>query len=147
MIDFQNAGYVKLGPVPLADVESQVQPLLVEAEELYAAFKGMRDYIAFTSKRIIAVNVQGDHWQEERLHLIAVLEDPGLLCRVVWLVRSRCRARVVVLRPRQGQVRVQGKDRRRLPQQIGGGPRPIGRGSAAEKAPEYGIHMLAPGQR
>jgi hypothetical protein len=59
MIDFQNAGYVKLGPVPLADVESQVQPLLVEAEELYAAFKGMRDYIAFTSKRIIAVNVQG----------------------------------------------------------------------------------------
>ena len=59
MIDFQNAGYVKLGPVPLADVESQVEPLLVEAEELYAAFKGMRDYIAFTSKRIIAVNVQG----------------------------------------------------------------------------------------
>src|SRR6476469_1242438 len=59
MIDFQNAGYVKLGPVPLADVESQVEPLLVEAEQLFAAFKGMRDYIAFTSKRIIAVNVQG----------------------------------------------------------------------------------------
>jgi Bacterial PH domain len=26
---------------------------------LFAAFKGMRDYIVFTSKRIIAVNVQG----------------------------------------------------------------------------------------
>lgn len=26
---------------------------------LFAAFKRMRDYIAFTSKRIIAVNVQG----------------------------------------------------------------------------------------
>jgi hypothetical protein len=59
MIDFQNAGYVKLGPVPLGDVATQIQPLLVEGEELHAAFKGMRDYIAFTSKRIIAVNVQG----------------------------------------------------------------------------------------
>jgi len=59
MIDFQNAGYVKLGAVPLSDVGSQVQPFLVEGEEVYAAFKGMRDYIAFTSKRIIAVNVQG----------------------------------------------------------------------------------------
>jgi hypothetical protein len=59
MIDFQNAGYVKLGPVPLDDVESQIRPLLIEGEELHAAFKGMRDYIAFTSKRIIAVNVQG----------------------------------------------------------------------------------------
>ena len=38
---------------------SQIQPLLIEGEELHAPFKGMRDYIAFTSKRIIAVNVQG----------------------------------------------------------------------------------------
>src|SRR4051812_11171240 len=59
MIDFTNAGYVKLGPVPLDEVKSQIQPLLVEGEELFVAFKGMRDYIAFTSKRIIAVNVQG----------------------------------------------------------------------------------------
>ena len=59
MIDFPNAGYVKLGPVPLDEVESQVQPLLVDGEQLHSAFKGMRDYIAFTSKRIIAVNVQG----------------------------------------------------------------------------------------
>lgn len=59
MIDFQNAGYIKLGPVPLDEVANQIQPLLVEGEELYAAFKGIRDYIAFTSKRIIAVNVQG----------------------------------------------------------------------------------------
>ena len=59
MIDFQNAGYVKLGPVPLDDLASQIEPLLVEGEELHAAFKGMRDYVAFTSKRIVAVNVQG----------------------------------------------------------------------------------------
>jgi hypothetical protein len=59
MIDFQNAGYVKLGPVPIPDVAGQIEPLLIEGEELYAAFKGMRDYVAFTSKRIVAVNVQG----------------------------------------------------------------------------------------
>jgi hypothetical protein len=28
MIDFQNAGYVKLGPVPIRDVASQMEPLL-----------------------------------------------------------------------------------------------------------------------
>ena len=33
--------------------------MLVDGEELFVACRGMRDYIAFTSKRIIAVNVQG----------------------------------------------------------------------------------------
>src|SRR3954471_9051906 len=59
MIDFQNAGYVKLGQVPVADVLTQIDPLLVDGEEVLVAYKGMRDYVAFTSKRIIAVNVQG----------------------------------------------------------------------------------------
>ena len=59
MIDFANAGYVKLGPVPLEGVLAEIKPLLIEGEEPYAAFKGMRDYIVFTSKRIIAVNAQG----------------------------------------------------------------------------------------
>jgi hypothetical protein len=79
MIDFQNAGYVKLGPVPLDDVESQIRPLLIEGEELHAAFKGMRDYIAFTSKRIIAVNVQGMTGKKKDFTLVAVLEDSGVL--------------------------------------------------------------------
>ncbi len=59
MIDFQNAGYVKLGPIPVAEVGGQIEPLLVEGEEILVAYKGMRDYVSFTSKRIIAVNVQG----------------------------------------------------------------------------------------
>src|SRR3954462_2495745 len=59
VIDFQNAGYVKLGQVPLEEVAPQVSPLLIEGEQLVVAYKGMRDYVAFTSKRIIAVNVQG----------------------------------------------------------------------------------------
>lgn len=32
---------------------------MIEGEQGYLAFKGIRDYIVFTSKRIIAVNVQG----------------------------------------------------------------------------------------
>jgi len=59
MIDFQNASYIKLGRVPVEEVAGQIRPLLVDGEDLYLAFKGIRDYIAFTSKRIIAVNVQG----------------------------------------------------------------------------------------
>ena len=43
----------------MAEVAPQVSPLLIEGEDLFLAFKGMRDYIVFTSKRIIAVNVQG----------------------------------------------------------------------------------------
>ena len=59
MIDFQNASYAKLGRIDYSVVASQIDPLLIEGEEGYMAFKGMRDYIVFTSKRIIAVNVQG----------------------------------------------------------------------------------------
>ena len=59
MIDFQNASYVKLGEVSISEVAHQIDPLLMDDEKAYAAFKGIRDYIVFTSKRIIAVNVQG----------------------------------------------------------------------------------------
>lgn len=59
MIDFQNATYVKLGRIDYQQVASQIDPLLIDGEQGYVAFKGMRDYIVFTSKRIIAVNIQG----------------------------------------------------------------------------------------
>ena len=59
MIDLQNADYVKLGQVDYKKVAKDVDPLLVEGEQVYLAFKGVRDYIVFTSKRVVAVNVQG----------------------------------------------------------------------------------------
>lgn len=59
MIDFQNASYVKLSQVDLGQVADQINPLLIEGEQAFVAYKGMRDYVVFTSKRIIAVNVQG----------------------------------------------------------------------------------------
>jgi hypothetical protein len=59
VIDFQNASYVKLSQIPVSDIQSQVSGLLIQGEQIYTAYKGMRDYIVLTNKRIIAVNVQG----------------------------------------------------------------------------------------
>jgi len=59
MIDFQNGTFVKLGPVDPGTYAAELSPLLVEAEEIHLCFKGMRDYVVFTNKRLISVNVQG----------------------------------------------------------------------------------------
>jgi hypothetical protein len=59
MIDFQNGTYVKLGPVDPASLADELQPLLVDGETVQLAFKGIRDSVVFTDKRLIAINVQG----------------------------------------------------------------------------------------
>ena len=59
MIDFANARYIKLSSWSLADAHAELGPLLAQDEHLLLAFKGMRDSVTFTSKRVIALNVQG----------------------------------------------------------------------------------------
>ncbi len=59
MIDFQNASFLKLKPVPDSSFESMIQPLFVAGETILGTFQGIRDGIVFTNKRIIAINVQG----------------------------------------------------------------------------------------
>jgi len=59
VIDFQNASYVKLSQEPIDRMPQDIHPLLVQGEQPYVYYRGMRDYIVFTNKRIIAVNVQG----------------------------------------------------------------------------------------
>jgi hypothetical protein len=59
MIDFQNGLFVKLGPTDPKPIAAELAPLLVDGEHVFLAFKGMRDSVAFTNKRLIAVNVQG----------------------------------------------------------------------------------------
>ena len=59
MIDFKNASFVKLHEVPVEDGSKMVGDLLVEDEQIFNSFKGMRDMVVFTNRRIIAVNVQG----------------------------------------------------------------------------------------
>jgi hypothetical protein len=59
MIDFQNGTFVKLGPTDPRVLAAELAPLLIDGEQVYLAFKGIRDSVVFTSKRLIAINVQG----------------------------------------------------------------------------------------
>lgn len=59
MIDFNNASFMKLKEVPIKDGEKLVAPMLVDGEEIFHAFKTIRDMVIFTNKRIISINVQG----------------------------------------------------------------------------------------
>ena len=59
MIDFANGTFVKLGPTDPAPLQTELAPLFVDGEQIHLAFKGMRDSVVFTNKRLISVNVQG----------------------------------------------------------------------------------------
>lgn len=59
MIDFQNGTFVKLKMVNRSDGVNLVQPLLINDEGIISTYRGIRDYVIFTNKRIISVNVQG----------------------------------------------------------------------------------------
>ena len=59
MIDFTNSAYVKMKPVNPSAIIGDIQPLLINGEEIIGLYKAMRDYCVFTNKRVIAVNVQG----------------------------------------------------------------------------------------
>jgi len=57
MIDFNNKGFFKLKQN--RDYADQVAALLLDGETIIDAYKSMRDGVVFTTKRLIAVNVQG----------------------------------------------------------------------------------------
>jgi len=59
MIDFQNSSIFKLSAADIGEAEALVRPMLIENEKILAAFQGIRDFVIFTDKRIISVNVQG----------------------------------------------------------------------------------------
>lgn len=59
MIDFKNASFVKLRAVPDSDFSSMISPMFVNGEEIIQSFRGIRDGVVFTNKRIFAINVQG----------------------------------------------------------------------------------------
>ncbi len=59
MIDFANGSVFKLSPADPGQYGAEVAPLLVQGERVLFAFKGVRDFVLFTDKRLIAVNVQG----------------------------------------------------------------------------------------
>ncbi len=59
MIDFNNSQVFKLKPIGEKEAVESVQMLLTPGETVAAGFKTVRDKVIFTSKRIIAINVQG----------------------------------------------------------------------------------------
>lgn len=59
MIDFKNAEYLKLMEADLSKGTKQVEDMLIPGEQVIACFKGLRDGVVFTTKRVIAFNVQG----------------------------------------------------------------------------------------
>lgn len=59
MIDFQNASFMKLKPVSDNDFAGMITPMFTPGEEIIQSFRGIRDGVVFTNKRIFAINVQG----------------------------------------------------------------------------------------
>ena len=59
MIDFKNASFFKLKPVSDNDFAGMITPMFAPGEEIIQSFRGIRDGVVFTNKRIITINVQG----------------------------------------------------------------------------------------
>ena len=54
MVDFKNSTFFKLKKVSNEKAEPLVGPLLVSDENIVSAYKGLRDQVVFTNKRIIS---------------------------------------------------------------------------------------------
>lgn len=57
MIDFNNCSIIKMKKVKSAPVD--ISPLLIQGEEIIGVYQAIRDFVVFTNKRVISVNVQG----------------------------------------------------------------------------------------
>lgn len=59
MIDFNNASFLKLKPAKDSAYSSMLAPMFVAGEQIISTYKGVRDGVVFTNKRIITINIQG----------------------------------------------------------------------------------------
>ena len=59
MIDFENKKVFKLSKGNEKKIPDDIHDLLIPQEEIIGYYTALRDYVVFTSKRIIACNVQG----------------------------------------------------------------------------------------
>lgn len=58
-ISFNKESVFNLKPISAGEVDKDAKELLIDDEKMIAAFKTVRDQLIFTTKRIIAVDVQG----------------------------------------------------------------------------------------
>lgn len=59
MIDFKNTAFLKLRPVEVTEYAKLIAPMAVEGETILGSYRGIRDGVVFTNKRIFAINIQG----------------------------------------------------------------------------------------
>lgn len=59
MIDFENGDVFELRKVKDEKVDNNILTLLVPKEEIIGVYKSVRDYVVFTNRRFISVNIQG----------------------------------------------------------------------------------------
>ena len=59
MIDYNNAVFIKLKAVDNFTFIGKIGSILLADEDILFTFKGIRDGVVFTTKRIIAINIQG----------------------------------------------------------------------------------------
>jgi hypothetical protein len=59
VIDFDAETIFKLSTADTGPAATLVEPMLVDDESVFAAFKSLRDQVIFTNRRVIAVNTQG----------------------------------------------------------------------------------------
>ena len=59
MIDFDTAAFTKLAPWDVKEAYGELTGILLPDEQVLLAFKGIRDSVTFTNRRIVALNVQG----------------------------------------------------------------------------------------
>lgn len=59
MVDFKSGAVIKLSKTKNFVLEDVVRPLFISDEEFIGEYQAIRDYVIFTNKRIISVNVQG----------------------------------------------------------------------------------------
>ena len=59
MTDLENILFLKLRPASDHRLSDLTEPILAEGERVLQPFQGIRDGVAFTDRRVIAVNTQG----------------------------------------------------------------------------------------
>jgi len=59
MIDFQNSSIVRLREESTSKYADLIVPMLASGETVISCYQGIRDYVFFTSRRLITVGNQG----------------------------------------------------------------------------------------